>query len=347
MGGRKPAPEATEEQSLSCENVICSVCGKHMAYAYDNWRKVVLLEGRVVQLQLKIRRCVNKMCERYHKPYRPEAEGRWALRDQEFGLEVIAQVGAQRYQDHRSVPEIHTRLRERRVEISQRSVTNLLDRYDEILAVSLMDSRRLQRVFKRQKRVILAIDGLQPDVGHEVLWVIRECVSGEILLARPLLSSTTNDLATLLKEVQTSLPEDVEITGVISDGQQSIRNAVKQALPEVPHQLCQYHYLREAAQPIYDADRHAKKELKKLVRGVRPIERRVEDRVAAPAAGVADQLAMADVVHDYCAAVRGALTDDGRAPLESPGLKLRQRLSDISDSLDQAEKRGAHHYQKH
>ena len=29
--------------------------------------------------------------------------------------------------------------------------------------------------------MILAIDGMQPDVGHEVLWVIRECISGEIL----------------------------------------------------------------------------------------------------------------------------------------------------------------------
>jgi len=37
------------------------------------------------------------------------------------------------------------------------------------------------------KQVILAIDGLQPDMGDEVLWVIRECQSGE-LLARTLLS---------------------------------------------------------------------------------------------------------------------------------------------------------------
>ena len=66
------------------------------------------------------------------------------------------------------------------------------------------------------------------------------------------------------------------ITGVISDGQDSIRKAVAQALPGVPHQLCHFHYLREAAKPIYEADRHAKKELKKRVRGIRPIERQAE-----------------------------------------------------------------------
>jgi hypothetical protein len=41
----------------------------------------------------------------------------------------------------------------------------------------------------------------------------------------------------------------------------------------VPHQLCQFHFLREAALPVFEADRHAKVLLKKPIRGVRPIER--------------------------------------------------------------------------
>src|SRR5207244_2756730 len=106
-----------------------------------------------------------------------------------------------------------------------------------------------------------------PDVGHEVLWVIRECLSGEVLLARPLLSATESDLAALFREVLQMLP--VPVVGVISDGQQSLRKAVASALPGVPHQLCQFHYLREAGHFIFEADRHAKKELKKQVRGVR------------------------------------------------------------------------------
>ena len=42
--------------------------------------------------------------------------------------------------------------------------------------------------------------------------------------------------------------------------------------------LCHFNYLWEAAKPVYEADRHAKKELKKLLRGVRPIERSIEQR---------------------------------------------------------------------
>ena len=209
-----------------------------------------------------------------------------------------------------------------------RTVTNLLDRYDELLALSLADTERLRRVTAAAGRVILAIDGLQPDVGHEVLWVLRDCLCGEVLLARSLLSSTQDDLARLITEVKEAL--EVPIVGVVSDGQDSIRKAVKKALDGVPHQLCHFHYLREAAKPIYEADRHAKKELKKRVRGVRPIERKVEGRDDPEA----------KAIRGYCAAVRSALTDDGRPPLSAPGLVLKGRLEAVVESLDRVEEKG-------
>ena len=226
-----------------------------MRIRYENRRTLVTLSG-AVRLRLKIRRCEQVGCPRHHIPYRPEAEGAIALPQHEFGLDVIALVGGLRHREHRSVPEIHAALRGRGVAIVERSVTNLLDRYDELLAVSLTDSTRLRGLLASQGRVILALDGLQPDVGHEVLWVVRDCLSGEVLLARSLLSGTANDLAPLLCAVAQAV--GLPVAAVVSDGQTSIRRAVERALPGVPHQLCQFHFLREAALPVFEADRHAK-----------------------------------------------------------------------------------------
>ena len=212
--------------------------------------------------------------------------------------------------------------------IGQRSVSHLIERYEELLTLNLSNKQRLQEIGHEYKRVILAIDGMQPDVGHEVLWVIRECLSGEILLARTLLSARSEDLAVLLREVKEAI--GVPIAGVVSDGQQSIRKAVEVALPQVPHGLCHFHYLREAAKPIYAADRHAKKELKKQVRGVRTIERSVANSNDLES----------ETVRSYCLAVRSALTDDGVPPLEASGLKLRSRLTLIEDSLERVAQKG-------
>lgn len=57
----------------------------------------------------------------------------------------------------------------------------------------------------------------------------------------------------------------------------------------------------EAAKPIYEADRHAKKELKKHIRGVRPIEQTLEHR----------QDPEAEVIRGYCLAVHKVVMSHG------------------------------------
>ncbi len=108
--------------------------------------------------------------------------------------------------------------------------------------------------------------------------MVRDCLSEEILLARPLLSSTQGDLTALLKEVKELLEElVVPVKGILSDGEETIRSAVAFVFPDVPHQLCQFHYLKDATKLLYEADRNAKTQLKKHLRGVRPIARAVEE----------------------------------------------------------------------
>lgn len=329
MAKKAKSAEPTITRDMVPERTDCPHCGHAARADYANRRTVHTLAG-VTRLNLTIRRCHRLVCPAYKKPYRPEAEGSVALPRHEFGLDVIALIGRLRYSEHRSVPEIRVHLVGRGVAVSERAVTNLLDRYDELLSVTLADDRRLKKILTGHGRVILAIDGLQPDVGHEVLWVLRDCLSGEILLAKSLLSARQQDLGELLSAVKAASP--VAVAGIVSDGQHSIRKAVAAVFPGVPYQLCQFHYLREAARPIYEADRHAKKELKKKVRGVRKIERQTESRTDPDA----------EAIRGYCSAVRSALTDDGRPPLEASGLKLHERLSAIGKSLDRVEeKRGS------
>src|SRR5262249_22278864 len=87
--------------------------------------------------------------------------------------------------------------------------------------------------------------------------------------------------------------------------------------------------LREAAQPISEADRHAQTEWKQRVRGIRPIER----PAAKPAESDPEDEESA-IVRGSCAAVRAAWTDDGLPPRAAAGLKLQDRLSQIAASLD-------------
>src|SRR6266566_1097576 len=262
MARREARPPAQRHVRLTPQREECVSCGERLWVAYHARRTLMTFRG-LVHLTLVVRRCRNAECALYHVPYRAEEEGAWALPHGEFGLDIITVIGQLRYGEHRSIPEIHQRLVQQGVSIAQRTVTDLLERYEELVALHLADEERIMARLKQQGQVLLAIDG-----------------------------------------------------------QQTIRQAVDRCLPGVPHQLCHFHYLDEAADPIFAADRHAKTELKKLVRGVRPIERSLEE-------GKDEQT---EAMRSYCLAVRSALTDDGHPPLCASGLKLHDRLTQISDS---------------
>jgi hypothetical protein len=327
MARKHPKPSPTDARTLPAASPWCPECGKRMQVRYTNRRRLLTLKG-TIEVNVPIRACMQPDCKAHKHPLHPYEEGALALPSCECGLDLVAFAGACRFNQHRSVPEIHQLLRERDVPICARTVSNLIARYEELVALRLTDLDRRLPALKKQGRIILAIDGLQPDVGHEILWIVREVLSGDVLIAKSLLSATTQDLTDLLNQVKEAVP--VTVAGVISDGQQTIRNAVAAVFAGVPHQLCQFHYLKEAAKPIYEADRHAKKELKKHVRGIRPLERSLTDRDDPET-----QAAQA-----YCQAVRSALTDDGRPPLVASGLKLRDRLQSIVTSVEKVEQKG-------
>src|SRR5215469_2990043 len=323
MKGRTARPEATHAIRLAPLKEHCEQCGQPLWVSYHGHRTVTKLDG-LWKLTLVVRRCIQPECPRYHVAYRPEEEGSWALPHGEFGLEVIALIGQWRFREHRSVPEMHRALLSCGVSITERSVTHLMQRYEELVTLRITNHERIKARLKEQGRVILAIDGLQPDVGHEVLWVVRDGLSEEILLARPLLSSTQGDLTVLLTQVKDQLQElEVPVKGVISDGEETLGSAVAFVFPKAPHQLCQFHYLKDAIDPLSEADRHAKTQLKKQLRGVRPIERALEEYKTPEN----------DAIRGYCLAVRASLTDDGRSPLEASGLRLHERLTQVSDSI--------------
>ncbi len=112
MARKHHRPVASSQRFLAPLRTRCWICDGPAWIAYHATRTVLRLDG-LCQLRLKVRRCENPTCARYHQPYRPEDESAIALPHGEFGLDVIGLIGALRYAEHRSVPEIHHILRGR------------------------------------------------------------------------------------------------------------------------------------------------------------------------------------------------------------------------------------------
>lgn len=302
----------------------CPLCGAELEEAYRRERAIQKLSG-AVRARVHVMHCSNASCALRTADYRPEAEDVLALPGMTFGLEVVVWVGQQRYEQHRTRREMHRELVKRGVRISEREVDYLGEAFLALATTSIRKDTQAQEELRQQGGIVLSIDGVQPEKGNETLYLVRDVLSGRVLEGENLLSSAASEIGRLLARVKEL---GIPVVGVVSDKQESILRAIQQEFPGVPHQVCQLHYLRDLSLPWVEEDRPLKTQLKKEIRGIRDVERRAEKLEAIPEAQIE-----AKVAKDYCLALRTVMNDDGKYPLEPPGIQLYERLEKIEKSL--------------
>jgi hypothetical protein len=251
-----------------------------------------------------------------------------------------------------------------RITVSEDALEDAIGRYQAILAAREQDPERLAEAYRDVEQVVLSIDGLQPEKGHETLYVVRELTQKRIWFGEALVSSSAAEVRRLLalaRQWAERLGKPVRLW--MSDKQDAFVSGIAAEFPDVPHRYCQNHFLRDVAQPVLEADSHAKVRMRSKVRGLRAIEREIlstqpaskppvveavsasnasaEKVSAEPSAPLASATA---VVLDYCTAVKGILNDDQGGPLHPPGLRMAEALQSMRQSLQRnlQAKKGAH-----
>jgi hypothetical protein len=318
----------------------CPQCETKLRRTHTAWEKKIVTTNGIIHVWSMAYACKNTNCSHAGVTYKSAEAEMLSMKHSSYGYDVLALVGELRFKQHRTVREVADALNERGIPTSERHAQNLYERYQTLLSASLDDhvNKVLAETTEQNGGIILSMDGVQPEKGNETLYVLREVFSGTVLAAQNMKSGTADELKTLIEPI---LKLGYPIVGIVSDGQKSIRLAFETLLPDVPYQYCQYHYLKHIAKPIVDADRKLKMELKKSMRGIRDIERKIEQAEAGapeteemelPAPETAE-VTEAQIAKGYVAAVRALLLEDGDPPLELPGLLIYDRAQAIQASL--------------
>lgn len=249
------------------ETKQCLYCGGELERSHPVWSKTIIVLGEIAQVTNWGYRCVNRdtTCPKPKQVYRSALADGLALKGYNYGLDVIVFVGQQRFDEHRTVGEIHQALQEQGVPVSERRVTDYIGDYEVLLkcaqGAKLAEHRE---AIIANGGVVLTIDGVQPQKGKPTLYIFRDALSGARLHAASLWHNDTDSLVAEMKVVDQLLQElRVPLLGVISDSQDAIRLGVAQVWPDAFHQLCHYHFLKAVQKPVYDEDSSLSKELKK------------------------------------------------------------------------------------
>jgi hypothetical protein len=191
--------------------------------------------------------------------------------------DVLAWIGHRRFARHWSVPQIRWELHDsRKIDLSPDAIEDYVRQYQAMVAARHTDIEQLRKVYALTKSLLLSIDGIQPEKGHETLYVVRELNQKRVWFAEPLLSSAEKEVRRLFvraREIAEALERPVG--GWMSDKQEAFLKGIAAEFPGKPHGYCQNHFLRDLAKPVLEADSHAKVQMRRKVRGLRAIQQTV------------------------------------------------------------------------
>jgi len=254
----------------------CSACGRTMYICDHRYRRFHTLEGPV-ELVCKLNHCPDRSCPGHFRTKSPELEVTIALPKWAIGWDLLCWIGHRRCARHWSVTQIQGELwDDYGIKLSADSLTRYIRHYQVMLAARQQDPIALRRHYAGVQNLILSIDGLQPEKGHETLYVVRELTQKRVWFAEPLLSATADEVRRLLAQAKVwadRLGKPVALW--LSDRQDAFVTGIAAEFEGVPHRYCANHFLRDVAKPVLEADSHAKVQMRTKVRGLRTIEQAV------------------------------------------------------------------------
>ena len=345
MARRWPKDLAWVRVVLEVENPWCSQCG-HRLYVCDHRHHRIFTLAGPQHLVCKLVRCSSSNCPNRQRTFSPEREAALTMPRWIIGWDVFCWLGHRRFARHWSVPQLRAELVDSyAIAVSEDAIEDYLQRYQCMLAARQQDFALLQEEYAMTREVVLSIDGLQPEKGHETLYVVRELGRERVWFAQPVLSSATEEIRPLIVQAKDWAERlGCRVRRWLSDKQDAFVKTIASVCPGVPHRYCSNHFLRDLAKPALELDSHAKVQMRGKIRGLRGIEREVlkERATAQPGQEKHRKRAMMlaataphglDVVLDYCAAVRGIINDSQGGPLRPPGLRMSAALGEVRKSL--------------
>src|SRR6266487_4650975 len=323
------------------EQLHCPVCQRRLRRAVTLTERTVITLDEVIKVVHAGYRCPDAHCGGHQRTYRSVRADALALPWFTYGLDIVLLVGRLRLSEHQTVDEIHQELLKRLaplgVKIARREILYLFEAYCTLLRASSSAKDDVEWLAQVEKNggIIVSVDGIQPEKGNETVYLVRDALTGRVLAAENVTSSETAVMKALLAPVAAL---GVKVLGTISDAQESELLALQELWPEVPHQVCQFHALRDASKKAFEADKQVKTAMRKRLQPkVRDVRKQIKKFLATASPPEATQLAVLD---DYATGIVTALNTDGLQPFQYATVEATAMLDEIEASLAELAKKG-------
>lgn len=240
------------------EQTVCR-CGATLSIAKTVLRHPVGIAFGRPELHVHLCRCPN--CRAW---YRPALLDELVGAGRVYGYMLIFDIGLARFRDHKQLLEIQRQLRSRHALLLPRTtISELADDFLDLLhAVHNRRADSLRHYFKAvQGGFVMALDGTC-ELGSEVLFILRDTVSGIVLHAARMPTENERDIRSAVEFTVSGLGTPL---ATLSDLSPKILKALEvlPGSPVVRRFICHYHFLENVGKALL-GDVHV--ELGRLIR---------------------------------------------------------------------------------
>ncbi len=220
-------------------NHACPICCNKVKYKYpDNGKLVHTLQGDIYQV-VNLYTCSNKECVMSKLAFNPSPRFDYSRRH--YGADVFNMIAEEFLIFNQKPDQIYLRLTlKHRLKISPDTVSRMCD--DVLKLKSLKIDEKTFEIIREQKFILLALDGQDPGGKLPSIWCFIDLCSNRVLATRKFDSLDYVKLRNTIEEIAAAY--GVEIIGWISDKQNIITKCHEEFYFDLPHQYCQYHFLR-------------------------------------------------------------------------------------------------------
>lgn len=241
-------------------NFACPSCGEKVKFKYpDDGKLVHTLKGPINQV-INLYSCINLECEFNQIAFNPCPRFDYSQRT--YGADVFRFI-AEDFLIYELKPgQIFKRLTKKyQLKISKDTVRRICD--DILKLKSLKIDEKTLEIIKKQGYILLGFDGQNPGGDAPSIWCFMDLISNRILATYKFDMLDYKILHQTIEEIQEFY--GVKMIGWVSDKQTLITKCHDTFYPEIPHQYCQYHFLRNIWKHSEALDSNTYLSLKKVV----------------------------------------------------------------------------------
>ncbi len=313
-----------EQHVFTAPEEVCRACQRRLRVVQRRGRHVQRFDGLHL-LVMRDKRCSGRDCPGYGVIYRPPEELTFALKKDIFGLDIVLEIGELRLRANLPFSEIHKRLLERRLVIAERTVCDIFERFLALMDCRNAENPAVRERLRAQGGMIVLIDGVQFDDHSPVLYVVTDLISHTTLFAERHEVRSEVALRPLLERVKAM---EVPIVAFVTDKEKGLVPAIHGVFPDVPHQLCQLHFVKRCAEPLEKPLTQLGSEVARAAEKLRALRRKLDSGDVKPVPSPAERQAASELL----LAAHGASKVAGRAPFDPTALKRHARLLAVADA---------------